>query len=563
MTGPDTPPRTLVVVCSDWPVIASGFAPDSRHPVVVVHADRVVATNDAARAVAVRVGQRRREAQGLCPEVQVVPHDPARDARSFESVVAALTGLTPMVEITEPGVAAFGCRGPSRYFGGEDHLAALAASTVLAAVTHASSDADADADAANGPRIVVRVGIADGPLVARLAAGRATPGAAMIVPPGRSTEFLAPIPLHVLRAHVPDPEVLATFVQLGLVTLGDVAGLPSSAVLGRFGRDGTWVHRLARGLDPRGLHPEPVPQDVAEAVDLDPPVERSDMVAFAARATAESLVARLAHRGLACTQVIVTLHTDHNEVHERRWRLDGPGRPLGGVRPLTAAITDRVRWQVDGWLASPVESRPTAGITRLVLEPGAVEPARGTQLGFWGGGGGADERVVRAVARLEALVGPGAVRVAEARGGRHPDGEVTLVPTAVIDVSVPRDVPLLTVAGDGTDVAPWPGRLPAPSPTLVLEAPQRVDLLDNQGRTVEVDGRGEIRYPPAAINFSAPGRDAAPVAVTGWAGPWPIDERWWDPDGRRLARVQVVTADGAALLLARHDHQWWLSAVYT
>ena len=413
------------------------------------------------------------------------------------------------------------------------------------------------------PLATVRVGVADGPLVARLAARQATPGAPRVVAPGASAAFLAPIPLRVLGPHVPDPEVLGTWLQLGLATVGDVAALPAGVVLGRFGPDGRWVHRLAQGLDPRGLRPAPVPPDVTATVDLDPPAERSDAVAFAARTLAGDLVGRLAADGLACTQVVVTLHTDHGESHERCWRLDGPARPVGGARPLAAAITDRVRWQVDGWLSGPVTTRPTAGVSRLVLAPGSVEPARGRQLGFWGGEGGADERVVRAVARLEALVGPDAVRVAEARGGRHPGDEVELVPTTAVDVSVARPVALPGL--DDAAAPPWPGRLPAPSPTLLVDPPHEVELLDAQGRPVEVDGRGEIRHAPASVEL---GRDAGGAggprgAVVAWAGPWPVDERWWDPaTRRRQARLQVVTADGAALLLTRRDRRWWLTARY-
>ena len=53
------------------------------------------------------------------------------------------------------------------------------------------------------------------------------------------------------------------------------------------------------------------------------------------------------------------------------------------------------------------------------------------------------------------------------------------------------------------------------------------------------------------------------MAVTGWAGPWPLDERWWEPTAhRRLARFQVVTADGAAHLVLAEHRAWWVAATY-
>ena len=89
--------RTLVVWCPDWPVVAAGFSADE--PVAVVHANRVMACSAAARAEGVRRGLRRREAQGRCPVLTVVEHDPSGAARAFEPVVAAVEEFAPGVEI--------------------------------------------------------------------------------------------------------------------------------------------------------------------------------------------------------------------------------------------------------------------------------------------------------------------------------------------------------------------------------------------------------------------------------------------------------------------------------
>ncbi len=52
-------------------------------------------------------------------------------------------------------------------------------------------------------------------------------------------------------------------------------------------------------------------------------------------------------------------------------------------------------------------------------------------------------------------------------------------------------------------------------------------------------------------------------AVTAWAGPWPVEQRWWEPGrGRRLARFQVVTDGRDGLLVAAEHRRWWLLARY-
>jgi protein ImuB len=79
------------------------------------------------------------------------------------------------------------------------------------------------------------------------------------------------------------------------------------------------------------------------------------------------------------------------------------------------------------------------------------------------------------------------------------------------------------------------------------------------GRTVDVDDRGALSGPPA--QFSTDGRTLREVSA--WAGPWAIDERWWDAgSSRRANRFQLVDGAGLAWLLVLDDHQWWAEARY-
>lgn len=104
--------------------------------------------------------------------------------------------------------------------------------------------------------------------------------------------------------------------------------------------------------------------------------------------------------------------------------------------------------------------------------------------------------------------------------------------------------------------APWPGRLPAPDPAAL--AGDEVEVLDPDGATVGVTGRGTLTAVPARLVLA--GRT---IEVVAWAGPWPAEERWWDPArSRRRARLQVVDAGATARLLCREDGRWWVEAVY-
>jgi protein ImuB len=105
----------------------------------------------------------------------------------------------------------------------------------------------------------------------------------------------------------------------------------------------------------------------------------------------------------------------------------------------------------------------------------------------------------------------------------------------------------------------WPGRVPTPSPAVVHVNPIRAEVVDERDRPVAVSGRGAPSAEPARISID--GGQWTDVAA--WAGPWPVDERWWDPTAhRRRARWQVVTADGTAHLLAVEGGRWSVEATY-
>jgi protein ImuB len=516
--------RTLVVWCPDWPVVASGRSSSGRsgtEAVAVVAANRVVACSESARKDGVEVGLRRREAQGRCPELVVTEQDPGRDARAFEPVVAAVEAFTPCVEVGPPGMVSFGTRGPSRYFGGDRALATKVAAAVDAVL----------ATWVAAPRC--RIGVADGPFAAERAA-RLSSGAppVLVVPPGRSADFLAPFPVRFLDR----PDLADLLARLGLTTLGDLAALPGATVLARFGADGALAHRLARGGDDRPRAARTPPLELTVHAELDPPAERVDMAMFVAKALADQLHELLAGRGLACTRVAIEAETDHGEHLIRRWRHDGA---------LTSrAIAERVRWQLEGWLST---GATTAGVTLIRLIPDEVKPDHGRQLGFWGGSAAANDRAARGLARIQGMLGPGGVVTAVVGGGRDPAHQVQLVPWGDPRPEAPPASP------------PWPGHLPLPAPAAVYPDPIPAALCDGAGQPVLVTGRGVLNAIPARLSVAG----GPPVEVVAWAGPWPAEERWWDQQScRRRARFQVCGADGTAQVVVLESGRWWVEATY-
>jgi len=473
------------------------------------------------------------------------------DAFHCEPVAAALEQFTPEAEALRPGLHVFGARGPSRYFGGEQALAELVIRAVAAAVP---------------PATKVGVGVADGLFAAGLAARAAAPSTAvLVVPPRQSRQFLAGLPLISLSDPVsplhPDEDgtgaLLDVLWRLGIRTLGDLAVLSEADVLGRFGWPGLLAHRLACGIDDRPLQAEAVPDSASAEAEVDPPADRIETVAFMARALADDMVARLSGSGLDCVCISIEAHSDSGHASRRRWRHE--------LRFSAAAVVDRVRWQLEGWYRS--SERPTGPITLLRITPCVVVPADGRQLGMWGTRSEADEQAARALARVQGLLGVEAVTVPSLAGGRRPADighRMPLYAAETADDS--QDAPKVkkrqgrrnkkTKVADGP---PWPGRLPSPQPAVVLDRPEPITVADCGGSPVTVNGRGEASAEPWQVTDSA----GHSRTVTAWAGPWPLDERWWRPPARRRqARFQLVLDDGSAHLCVLETGRWWREATY-
>ena len=533
--GTSTVPRLGVLWCPHWPVVVAGA--QAGEPVMVLHANRVVAHSLAAGEDGIAVGQRRREAQSRCPSVRIEQHDAAREARLFEQVVQAVATMVPRVEITEPGTLTFLSRGPSRYFGGDEAMSAKVAAVAGEAVAAAGVSL-----AAAGP---IGLGVADGRFAAGIAARRAArAGAPRVIEAGRAATaaFLAPLHVRLLSvvAGVP-PEFVHLLTRLGVHRLGELAALPAAEVGARFGPMGQFAHRLATGGDDRlpGVLDPPAGMQVQRV--FEQPVHHSDALVFTARQMAEELVGALAADGQVCTRLVVTAETEHGERSERVWyRSSGLS---------AAAMVERVRWQLDAWAQ---QDAITAGVAMLSLDPAEVRGDDGVQLGLWGGRTQADEWAVRAVARLVTVAGEQQVLVPAAQGGRQPHDAYRWVPAITADLLEPAERLALPAA-------PWPGSLPTPSPSVVHHPGLAASLLDATGAPVKVSGRGVISAVPAYVQVGS----GALETVQSWAGPWPVEERWWDAARtRRLARFQVLTDSGRLLLLLIERGRWHLAAEY-
>ena len=504
------------VAVPDWPVAAAASAGriGSDEPAAVLGVGGVVCANAWARRLGVRTGMRKREALSICPDLVAVQRDVRRDALRFESVLRAVDAHVAHVVVVEPGRVIFPARGAVRAAGSMEGLAEALIGQI--------------ADVAG---CEAHVGCGEGTLAALLAAqsdvfldveGSAkflertkVEGTLVGVAPSRRAEARSCL------------ELLAA---LGVRTVGGLADLGAAAMASRFGEMGSLLWQLARGRD---VH---LPTEAATSPGIvctrvfEPPLQSVEEAVFSARDLAEELVQAMGVRTAASGRLRIDAVFDGGEEFSRSWSVGG-----GGTRD----IVDRVRWQLGGWAGG-------GPLARLELRLDAAS-ADAAPEPLWGGRSAGNERAAAAVARIQTVLGEESVTVPRKVGGR----------TAArrhAEIAWGEHSP-----DDGRRSAlPWPGAIPEPGPSRVHAEPVDIWLDGRCGHRLAVTGEAELTCAGGCAD-PEPGllRSAKGLAtIRDYAGPWPIDERWWDPSGRsRRAYLQIVL-DGAAALVYCEGGTW-------
>ena len=217
---------------------------------------------------------------------------PDSDARRWEPMLDALDDLSPRVEAVDLGVALVDVTGLAPLWGPERRIAARAVALTRAVVP-----------------LRVRCGIGDNRWLATLAARLArpsspdAPAALRIV----QREDLRDLPLDLLPA---DAATRQRFGRFGLLTMGQLAALPRSAVGAQFGATGERLQALARGHDPRPLVPRRRPERVRRHAAFEPALDGVGTVGLTLRRLAAELCDHLRERNLAPGRATLTLNLE-------------------------------------------------------------------------------------------------------------------------------------------------------------------------------------------------------------------------------------------------------------
>ena len=558
-----TPKRLAVLRCLDWSAVVA--AKNSTTPCAVIHAQRVISRTPAAMRYGVQVGMRRRHAQALCPDIEIVAHQPSRDRTAFDAVVRVVNELVPLIEVSEPGLIVFAARGPSRYMGGDGPMA----SKIVEALKTSVADSRLAA-------LLVGVGVADSRLAAQIAShasAMASSSANLFVPyvvePDKTNEWLAPQSVRVLGEFASiNRETISLLERLGLNTLHDVCALSESVLAGRFGELGVELHRLSRGDEQYPLAVVPHPPEHLCIEKFDEPVSDQQIIINSVQRMAVAFTEYYSVHGSVCVRIVISFESESGKRSERLWY-----RPQGLT---TSAIIENAKWQLEAWLASQlaadISGDPEShalenyalenhGLVRVQLIADEVRTDTAQQLRLWGGSTQTDETATQAIGRLSELLGSSAVQVAKWQGGRDVLDSYELVSAThaqtIGSASNHEQIP----------AQKWRGALPNPSPSVVYSEPIQVQINDQFGKLLSVSARHELSASPVSVIIGS-----THYKVNSWAGPWPVEERWWDSArSRRLVRLQLVcekiTADSVPQILAMlailEHGEWTVAAIYS
>ncbi len=239
-----------------------------------------------AEELGVRPGMRVGEALSRSPELVLVPPDPERAERFWETVLRRLEAIGAEVESERAGEVFFEVAGLRALWG-------ETADALARARREVGLWEGAPSEARTNP---FHVGLAAAP--GRFCAYAAARDARAlrrfpVVAEGSARRFLAPLPVSLLHGRLADGDDLPNELErLGIDTLGRLAELPRDAVADRLGPLGLAALRLARGED-EPLRPRRMWEALAVELELPeaasgPQLERA----------LELLIGRLlAHRG--------------------------------------------------------------------------------------------------------------------------------------------------------------------------------------------------------------------------------------------------------------------------
>ena len=374
---------------------------------------------DASRSaleLGVRIGMPLGAAHRFAPEALFLDPEPAEESLALKAALDRIGSFSPGVAAeTDPAKPGFGrvevqLDGLEQLWGPDpvlvrrmdEALAAILPGPPLAGIAGtrfaaavAAALAGRGSGAGSGVASASALGSGDAATSLGGLGSRRDSAQLHVVERGADAAFLAPLPAAMLSR---DPEVRARLERFGLRVIGQVAELPRSAVVARFGPEGEWLHARARGEETDPFRPYQAPERMAMALPIDPPVSDVEGLRFVLHRLAAAFGDQLEARGAATSRARLTLEL------ARSFSVGDVPTSITIDQLLPEPTSEGLA--IERLLIARLEvAPPRAPVSRVDLELGDVAPAAGTQLSLFTPQTGRTGRLGWQMARLELRFG--------------------------------------------------------------------------------------------------------------------------------------------------------------
>jgi len=494
------------------------------------------AVNRDAERFGVRARQSIAEASALVSQLVVVKVTRAEVERALGSLAEVSLGYGATVALSAPDTVWVDITGSAHLFGGEEALAQDLVERVREL----------------GHRVKAAVSV--GPELSRAfarwsaPAGR-SPTGVTIVSPSRTALAAAELPIQALPL---GPDDLGYLTRLGLLSLGELARQPRSALAPRLGKDAARVLELCAGEDSAPLVPYQPPRILEEECTWDDALSGTEPLGFVLRGLAARLSARLCARGEAAEVLDVTLQYDPVIARFRgvepkcllHFKLSQPLHREAELRRIVTSRLERLKLEA-----------PTVGMKLTVprLAPMVRRQLSLSEL-MSGDTTSGEEDLPLVLAELAADIGEGKVGVLDLVDAHRPEAQSRLSAALPASAAVskrkakkarPTPAKVVPKASLRKTEPPIWSRLPSP-PTRLLPNPVELSTVISAGSTLVL---GHTLYTIERLRF-----EQRLEAV-----------EWWSrPVARDYLRLWLNSEAGgveALVYVDRHSGRRFLQAV--
>ncbi len=448
----------------------------------------ILALTAAAGAAGVEEGLSSSQALARCPGLTLLSRELEQEKIASQILLEIAASLSPDVEDTSAGICTISLAG--------------------ARIADFESWADEVRRRCEEVRLTARIGVAETPDLALLAAHAATP----ILVVRDSTAFLASRELSELS---PTPEMQRILQDWGIRNLGALAALSKSEATVRLGTEAAQLWERATGRAQRLLRCVRPAEQFVEAFEFEQEIETTEPLLFLLRRFLEQLSVRLRAAYRVAAQMRLELPLENGAAHTRHFTIPAP---TADVEPLFRILHTHLE-------SLRLEQRPVA--LRLEIQPGI---SSNRQLQIFENPLRDPNRFGETLGRLGALAGGENVGSPRQPASRRP-GEIELAPP---------------------DFGAQPAALLEESPPdLGIGLPLRRHRPPLAARVELEQGR------PAAVfssGLSGPIVDAL--------GPYRLSGDWWDAQAWAVEEWDVEMSDGSLGRIARRGADWFIEGRY-